>query len=100
MRLIIREYLGMLKESREFDALLPDLLLAMNIVPISKAQIGVRQAGVDIAAVGNDETGNKALWLFVVKCGDLGRRDWDSQPQSVRQSLDEIKDIYLRNHVD
>ncbi len=99
MRLVIREYLGMLRESGEFDALLPDLLLAMNVVPLSKAQIGVRQAGVDIAAVGNDEAGQRTLWLFVVKCGDLGRRDWDSQQQSVRQSLDEIKDIYLRNHV-
>lgn len=99
MRLVIREYLGMLKESGEFDALLPDLLLAMDLVPLSKAQIGVRQAGVDIAAVGNDEEGQKTLWLFVVKCGDLGRRDWDSQQQSVRQSLDEIRDIYLRSHV-
>lgn len=99
MRLILREYLAMLKESGEFDALLPDLLLAMNIVPLSKAQPGVRQAGVDIAAVGNDEAGTRTLWLFVLKRGDVGRRDWDSQPQSVRQSLDEIKDVYLRNHV-
>ncbi|MDD2336133.1 MAG: hypothetical protein PHD01_06120 [Geobacteraceae bacterium] len=99
MRLVIREYLGMLKESEEFDALLPDLLLAMNLIPLSKAQIGVRQAGVDIAAVGNDEAGQITLWLFVVKCGDLGRRDWDSQQQSVRQSLDEVRDIYLRNNV-
>lgn len=99
MRLILREYLAMLKESGEFDALLPDLLLAMNIVPLSKAQPGVRQAGVDVAAVGNDETGTRTLWLFVLKRGDVGRRDWDSLPQSVRQSLDEIKDVYLRNHV-
>jgi hypothetical protein len=99
MRLIIREYLAMLKESGEFDALLPDLLLAMNIIPLSKAQPGVRQAGVDIAAVGNDPAGIRTQWLFVLKRGDVGRRDWDSQPQSVRQSLDEIKDVYLRNHV-
>lgn len=99
MRLVIREYLAMLKESGEFDALLPDLLLAMNIVPLSKAQPGVRQAGVDVAAVGNDDAGVRALWLFLLKRGDLGRRDWDSQLQSVRQSLDEIKDVYLRNHV-
>ncbi len=65
MRLVIREYLGMLRESGEFDALLPDLLLAMNVVPLSKAQIGVRQAGVDIASVGNDEAGQRTLWLFV-----------------------------------
>jgi hypothetical protein len=99
MRLIIREYLGMLRESGEFDALLPDLLLAMNIVPLSKAQTGVRQAGVDIAAVGDDAAGTRTLWLFLLKRGDVGRREWDSQPQSVRQSLDEIKDVYLRNHV-
>lgn len=99
MRLIIREYLGMLKESGEFDALLPDLLLAMNIVPLSKPQVGVRQAGVDIAAVGNGDTGQETLWLFVLKRGDLGRRDWDTGSQAVRQSLDEVKDVYLRNHV-
>ncbi|APG23978.1 Fic family protein [Syntrophotalea acetylenica] len=99
MRLVIREYLGMLKESGEFDALLPDLLLAMNLVPVSKPQVGVRQAGVDIAAVGNDDAGQKTLWLFLLKRGDLGRRDWDTGSQSVRQSLDEVKDVYLRNHV-
>jgi len=99
MRLVLLEYLRMLRESGEFDALLPDLLLAMNIVPISKAQVGVRQAGVDLAAVGDGENSLKTLWLFVLKRGDLGRRDWDSTPQSVRQSLDEIKDVYLRNHV-
>jgi hypothetical protein len=99
VRLIIREYLGLLKESREFDALLPDLLLAMNITPISKPQIGVRQSGVDIAAVGNDDTGQNTMWLFVLKRGDLGRRDWDTGSQSVRQSLDEAKDVYLRNHI-
>lgn len=89
----------MLRESGEFDALFPDLLLAMKIVPVSKAQIGVRQAGVDLAAVGDDENGVRTLWLFVLKRGDLGRRDWDSTLQSVRQSLDEIKDVYLRNNV-
>lgn len=99
MKLIIREYLGMLRESGEFDAIFPDLLLEMSLIPISKPQVGVRQGGVDIAAVGPDETGKKALWLFVLKRGDLGRRDWNSQPQSVRQSLDEIKDVYIKNHI-
>jgi hypothetical protein len=100
MRLVIREYLGMLRESREFDQLIPDLLLSQNIVPLSKPQIGVRQAGVDLAAVGDDDSGIKTLWLFVLKRGDIGRREWDNQPQSVRQSLDETRDVYLRNHVE
>ena len=44
----------MLKESGELDQLLADLLLCMEIEPISRAQVGVRQYGVDIAAVGPD----------------------------------------------
>ena len=52
MKLIIREYLSLLKESNELDRLLPDLLLMMGIEPISHAQVGVRQYGVDLAAVG------------------------------------------------
>ena len=61
MRLVLLEHLRMLRESGEFDALFPDLLLAMKIVPISKPQIGVRQAGVDIAAVGKDDSGAKDI---------------------------------------
>jgi len=99
VRLVLVEYLRMLRESGEFDILLPDLLLAMNIVPISKSQIGTRQAGVDLAAVGSDDSGVKTLWLFVLKRGDLARRDWDTAQQAVRQSLDEIKDVYLRSNV-
>ncbi len=99
MRLLIREYLGMLKESGEFDVLFPDLLRAMRILPLSAPQVGVRQAGVDLAAVGNDEDGAKTLWLFVLKRGDIGRTEWDSGPQAVRQSLNEIEDSFLRNNV-
>lgn len=52
MKLIIREYLSLLKESKELDWLIPDLLLSMGIEPFSYPQIGVRQYGVDVAAVG------------------------------------------------
>jgi hypothetical protein len=99
MKLIIREYLSLLKESKEIDRMLPDLLLAMGIEPIIKAQIGVRQYGVDVAAVGPDEDGVKKLFLFIIKQGNIGRSDWDSNNQSVRQSLDEIKDVYLGKHI-
>lgn len=99
MRIILREYLGMLRESGEFDALLPDLLREMQFVPLSAPQQGVRQAGVDLAAVGNDENGRRNLWLFVLKRGDLGRKDWDTLPQSIHPSLNEILDVYLRNNV-
>lgn len=96
MRIILREYLATLKESREFDVLLPDLLRGMGIVPISHPQIGVRQAGVDVAGVGNDSKGTRTLWLFVLKQGDIGRNDWDGGPQSIRPSLNQIQDVFLR----
>lgn len=99
MKLIIREYLSLLKESKELDRLLPDLLLMMGIVPISHAQVGVRQYGVDVAAVGEYKDEGNTLFLFTIKQGDLGRSDWDVNEQSIRQSLDEIKDVYLESHI-
>jgi len=99
LRLIIQEYLSQLKEAKELDKLLPDLLLAMKYIPITVPQVGVRQYGVDISAEYIDENENKVLYLFIVKQGDIGRNEWDSSPQSVRQSLDEIKDVYLTKHI-
>jgi hypothetical protein len=101
MKFILSQYLRTLKERDEFDRLLPDLLLAMGYVPISKAQAGVRQHGVDLAAVGvAPEDGVQELLLCVIKRGDIGRSEWDSGPQSVRQSLNEIFDVYLTTHVE
>lgn len=99
MRIILREYLGMLRESGEFDALLPDLLREMQFVPLSAPQQGVRQSGVDLAALGNDDKGQRCLWLFVLKRGDLRRKDWDTNPQSLQPSLNEVLQVYLRNNV-
>lgn len=101
MRLVIREYLSMLRESGELDALLPDLLFAMGIEPISKAQVGVRQFGVDVAGVGADpdDNGTEKLFLLTVKQGDIDRSDWEGSPQAVRPSLDEILEIYIPHHV-
>lgn len=97
MKLVIKDYLLQLKESKELDALLPDLLLEMNIIPISKPLKGNRQNGVDIAALKQEENGVKTLYLFVIKSGHLGRNDWDgSGPQAIRPSLDDIKDTYLK----
>lgn len=96
MKLIIKEYLSILKESKELDSLIPELLLSMNHEVISKAQVGVRQYGVDVASVGIDEDGVKKVFLFTIKEGSLGRRDWDSgSSQAVRPSLDEILDVYI-----
>lgn len=101
MNLLLKEYLSLLKESNELDKLIPNLLLAMNIKPISRAQIGVRQFGVDIAAVGVDpETKLKTLFLVTIKQGNITRSDWNASEQGIRESLDEIKDVYLLNSVD
>lgn len=101
MKLILAQYLRTLKERNEFDNLLPEVLLAMGYVPISKPQTGVRQFGVDLAAVGTSpEDGIQELLLLVIKRGDIGRSEWDSGPQSVRQSLNEVVDVYLKTHVE
>lgn len=102
MKLVIREYLTMLKESGELDVLLPDLLLNMGIEPLSKPQQGVRQDGVDIPAVGLDPDNNntKTLFLFIIKAGNVDRSNWDNSKQGVRSSLNEIMDVYLTTHVE
>jgi hypothetical protein len=100
MKLVIREYLSMLKESKEIDALLPDLLLSMGIDLLSRPGIGSRQFGVDIPAVGIDPKDNKQkLFLLTVKEGDITRSSWDTGKNAVRPSLNEILDSYLRNRV-
>jgi len=99
MKLIIKEFLSQLRESGELDRLLPDLLARMKLIPISRAQVGVRQNGVDVAAVGKDKNGIKTLYLFVLKVGDLGRRDWDGGVNAVRATLNQIQDSYLHTSV-
>jgi len=96
MILVIREYLSMLKESEELDSLLNDLLLSIDLIPIDKPQIGARQYGVDIKAIGKlKDDLKKTIYLFVIKQGDIKRDIWDSGPQAVRQSLNDIKDVYV-----
>lgn len=102
MKLVIREYLHLLRESGELDELVPDLLLENNIEPIFRAQKGVRQNGVDIAAVGPDESdsGTTKLFLFVLKKGDVDRATWDTSEQAVRPTLNEILDLYFPNNIE
>ena len=101
MKLILSQYLRTLKERDEFDRLLPDLLLEMGYVAISKPQTGVRQFGVDLAVVGTcPDDGVQELLLLVIKRGDIGRSEWDSGPQSVRSSLNEVLDVYLKIHIE
>jgi len=97
MKLIIKEYISLLKESKELDSLIPELLLAMGHEILSKPKIGHRQFGVDVASKGIDENGKEKIFLFTIKQGDIIRKDWNSNEQSVRPSLDEILDVYISN---
>lgn len=99
MKLIIREYLASLRERDELDAILPDLLSELGFNVYSRPQRGTTQHGVDIAAVGQDPSGEQRVYLFSIKQGDLTRKDWDGPLQALRPSLNEILDAYIPNHI-
>jgi len=100
MKLIIKEYLASLREREELDAVLPDLLSQMGMNVFSRPGRGTRQDGVDVAALGSIDGDEETVYLFSIKPGDLRRPDWNSaSPQSLRPSLDEIQDAYIRNRL-
>ncbi len=100
MRFLLRDYVALLRESGELDVLLPDLFLAMGLEPLTKAQVGVRQHGVDASAVGPDpETGVQTLFLATIKPGDVSRATWNGSPTAVRPSLDEVLDVYHQSRL-
>ena len=91
MRLVIKEYLAKLKEKNELDLLLCDLLLQLGYITDNKPETGNRQYGVDIQAHKKNE-----MLLCVVKQGNIDRRIWNDDQSAIRQSIEEIKDVYLR----
>ncbi|MGH7780842.1 MAG: hypothetical protein ACREQR_13555 [Candidatus Binataceae bacterium] len=95
MKLIIKEYLSSLRERDELDAILPDLLSQMGLNVYSRPRRGARQDGVDVGAVGSLNGGPERVYLLTIKSGDLTRAAWDTEVQSVRQSLNEIMDAYI-----
>lgn len=99
MKALLREYLASLKERSELDAILPDLLSELGYTVYSRPQRGTAQLGVDIAAVGKDEHGERKVYLFSVKQGDLTRQDWDGTPQALRPSLNQILDSYISSRI-
>jgi hypothetical protein len=101
VKLIIRQYLASLRERDELDAVLPDLLSESGFLVYSRPGRGTVQHGVDIAAVGKDKKdGERKLFLFSVKQGDLTRQAWDgSGPQSLRSSLNDVQDAYIPSRV-
>ncbi|TMQ74869.1 hypothetical protein [Candidatus Accumulibacter phosphatis] len=99
LRLLLEDFLGLMREEGELDAFLPLLMSAMGHEVVYRAQKGPRQYGVDIVSVGTDGDGRRKLFLWLVKCGDIGRQDWNTGPQAIRQSIEDVGDTYLRSHV-
>lgn len=99
MKLILLEYLASLRERDELDALMPDLLSELGFTILTRPGRGTRQFGVDFAALGSDDTGEKKVFLFSIKAGDLDRSHWNDGDQSLRPSLDDIQDVYIRRRI-
>ncbi len=98
MKLIFAEYLKSLRERGELDIIMPDLLSEVGMNVLSRPGIGTKQYGVDVAAIGVDD-GVRSMFLLSIKPGDLKRSDWNSVPQSLRPSLDQIRDVYIPTHI-
>jgi len=96
MKLILKQYLASLKERKELDAVLPDLLSNMGMNVFISPTRGVKEYGVDIAAVGQINDEEERVYLFSVKSGNLTRDTWNgSADQALRPSLDEIQDSFI-----
>lgn len=100
IQLVLSHYLAGLRERDELDALLPELLKAMGHSVLSRPQVGVAQAGVDVVstmATNQDET---EVFLFVIKFGDVGREDFYGGKQAIDPSIREASNDFIRNRLE
>ena len=97
MKLIFTQYLASLKERDELDVIMPDLLSEIGLNVISRPARGTKQHGVDVAAVGTLHGGVRSLYLISIKPGDLRRSGWDTGAQSLRASLNQVRDVYIQS---
>lgn len=101
MKLILKQYLASLKERKELDAVLPDLLSSMGMNVFISPTRGFKEYGVDIAAVGRLKGDNEdSVYLFSVKSGNLTRETWTGQSnQSLLPSLQEVLYGFIPNRI-
>ena len=97
IRLLLEEFLGLMREEGELDQFLPVLLTAMNHEIVTPAQKGPRQFGVDIASIDHSSGNDPVLCLWIVKCGTIGRTEWNGSLQAVRQTIDDVE-TYIATH--
>jgi hypothetical protein len=96
MLFLVQDYLASLKEREELDAILPDLLRAMGFQIVKLAFRGEVQHGVDIAAI-RREDGETVLYLIQVKAGDIDAGMWDSGPNTIRPTLNNLLDVPFKD---
>lgn len=99
LQLVLSHYLASLRERNELDALLPELLKAMGHSVLSRPQIGVAQAGVDLVSACKNSAGVKEVFLWVVKFGDVGRSDLYSGDQAIEPSVREAYTNFATNRL-
>lgn len=100
MKLILKQYLASLKERAELDAVLPDLLSSMGLNVFISPTRGVKEYGVDIAAVGQINGEVEKVYLFSVKSGNLTRETWNGHTaQALKPSLDEILYAFIPSRI-
>lgn len=92
MKFLVRDYLASLKERGELDRALVDLLTAMGLRVLRSPARGQAESGLDVAAVGRLDGGEPTLYLFQVKMGNVTRSSWNTGPNAVRQSLEDLID--------
>lgn len=101
MNQLVEDYLYHIGERNGLEEVVVQLLEKMGLEVYSVPQIGVRQYGVDVAAVGrlpDDEV--ERVHLITIKAGDICRKNWNAgSPEDVRPSLDEIEDGYLKQRI-
>jgi hypothetical protein len=100
MKLEITDYIASLKEEKELDQLIQDLLREYDFEIVFGPQKGERQYGVDLYAVGDDwEDDIRKVFLVTVKQGDFNRKNWQGSVQAIEPSLREIVTIFIRNNI-
>jgi hypothetical protein len=99
IKLVLSHYLAGLRERNELDALLPELLLSMGHSVLSRPQVGVNQAGVDVVSTCVEADGRTVVYLFVIKFGDIGRDGFFGGKQAVDPSIREASNTFIRNRL-
>lgn len=100
MKLILTDYIASLKEERELDSLIEEVLREYDFEIVFSPKKGERQYGVDIYAVGVDwSDGIRKIFLITVKQGNFDRKNWESGPQSLQPSLVNIITVFIRNNI-